>query len=206
MHPWELKYIHPVACGTWQVILKQQSHFLQCPQSLSDELFVVVWAEPCEAARLRGCEATCVALADHLYARHDVSAISPVVLTWQSCLITSFWRVFCPFCCTRALSFFFFTAKNGSGNTETKQWSDMIAKPRQAIVVWHRLKRGDWTNKGRTHRQRYAKKIWNKYYPDWLSRYQVSPARTNFLRPSKIRAGCVQFPGFSCGERRRLRS
>ena len=36
-----------------------------------------------------------------------------------------------------------FIAKNGSGNTETKQWQDMIAKPRQSIVVWHRLKPGD---------------------------------------------------------------
>jgi len=34
-------------------------------------------------------------------------------------------------------------SKNGSGNTETKQWQDMIAKPRQSIVVWHRLKPGD---------------------------------------------------------------
>ena len=32
------------------------------------------------------------------------------------------------------------TAKNGSGATETKQWQDMIAKPRQSVVVWHRLK------------------------------------------------------------------
>ena len=36
-----------------------------------------------------------------------------------------------------------FPAKNGSGPTETKQWQDMIAKPRQSIVVWHRLKPGD---------------------------------------------------------------
>jgi len=36
-----------------------------------------------------------------------------------------------------------FAAKLSSGNTETKQWSDMIAKPRQAVVVWHRLKPGD---------------------------------------------------------------
>ena len=34
-------------------------------------------------------------------------------------------------------------AKNGSGATETKQWQDMIAKPRQSVVVWHRLKPGD---------------------------------------------------------------
>ena len=34
-------------------------------------------------------------------------------------------------------------AKNGSGNTEIKQWQDMIAKPRQAITVWHRLKPGE---------------------------------------------------------------
>ncbi|XP_071744567.1 synaptotagmin-7 isoform X2 [Lepeophtheirus salmonis] len=34
-------------------------------------------------------------------------------------------------------------SKNGSGPTETKQWQDMIAKPRQAVVVWHRLKPGD---------------------------------------------------------------
>ena len=34
-------------------------------------------------------------------------------------------------------------AKNGSGATETKQWQDMIAKPRQSVVVWHRLKPGE---------------------------------------------------------------
>jgi len=34
-------------------------------------------------------------------------------------------------------------SKNGSGATETKQWQDMIAKPRQSVVVWHRLKPGD---------------------------------------------------------------
>ncbi|XP_059080048.1 synaptotagmin-7-like isoform X2 [Tigriopus californicus] len=34
-------------------------------------------------------------------------------------------------------------SKNGSGPSETKQWQDMIAKPRQAVVVWHRLKPGD---------------------------------------------------------------
>jgi hypothetical protein len=39
--------------------------------------------------------------------------------------------------------FLFLSAKQGSGPTETKQWQDMIAKPRQAVVVWHRLKRGD---------------------------------------------------------------
>ena len=26
----------------------------------------------------------------------------------------------------------------GSGPSETKQWADMIAKPKQAAVVWHR--------------------------------------------------------------------
>ncbi|XP_014371671.1 synaptotagmin-7 isoform X2 [Papilio machaon] len=30
--------------------------------------------------------------------------------------------------------------KNGSGATETKHWQDMITKPRQTIVQWHRLK------------------------------------------------------------------
>jgi len=34
-------------------------------------------------------------------------------------------------------------SKNGSGATETKQWQDMIAKPRQSVVVWHRLKPGE---------------------------------------------------------------
>ena len=28
----------------------------------------------------------------------------------------------------------------GSGPSETKQWADMIAKPKQAAVVWHRWK------------------------------------------------------------------
>ena len=37
----------------------------------------------------------------------------------------------------------YFLAKNGSGATETKQWQDMIAKPRQSVVVWHRLKPGE---------------------------------------------------------------
>lgn len=30
--------------------------------------------------------------------------------------------------------------KNGSGASETKHWQDMISKPRQTIVQWHRLK------------------------------------------------------------------
>uniref|UniRef100_A0A0K8SG09 C2 domain-containing protein n=1 Tax=Lygus hesperus TaxID=30085 RepID=A0A0K8SG09_LYGHE len=32
------------------------------------------------------------------------------------------------------------TGKNGSGASETKHWQDMITKPRQTIVQWHRLK------------------------------------------------------------------
>lgn len=36
--------------------------------------------------------------------------------------------------------FFTFLGKNGSGATETKHWQDMITKPRQTIVQWHRLK------------------------------------------------------------------
>jgi len=34
-------------------------------------------------------------------------------------------------------------ARNGSGPRESAQWGDMIAKPRQAAVVWHRLKPGE---------------------------------------------------------------
>ncbi|XP_037041809.1 synaptotagmin-7 isoform X2 [Bradysia coprophila] len=30
--------------------------------------------------------------------------------------------------------------KNGSGASETKHWQDMISKPRQTIIQWHRLK------------------------------------------------------------------
>ncbi|XP_063878744.1 synaptotagmin-7-like isoform X2 [Scylla paramamosain] len=30
--------------------------------------------------------------------------------------------------------------KAGSGTSETKHWSDMITKPRQTVVMWHRLK------------------------------------------------------------------
>lgn len=30
--------------------------------------------------------------------------------------------------------------KAGSGTSETKHWSDMITKPRQTVVQWHRLK------------------------------------------------------------------
>lgn len=33
-----------------------------------------------------------------------------------------------------------FPGKNGSGASETKHWQDMITKPRQTIVQWHRLK------------------------------------------------------------------
>jgi len=33
--------------------------------------------------------------------------------------------------------------RNTSGSHETKQWQEMIAKPRQPAVVWHRLKPGD---------------------------------------------------------------
>jgi len=40
--------------------------------------------------------------------------------------------------------FFCFNAiklgKNGSGASETKHWQDMISKPRQTVVQWHRLK------------------------------------------------------------------
>lgn len=32
------------------------------------------------------------------------------------------------------------SGKNGSGASETKHWQDMITKPRQTIVQWHRLK------------------------------------------------------------------
>lgn len=38
--------------------------------------------------------------------------------------------------CTRE----FLSGKNGSGASETKHWQDMITKPRQTIVQWHRLK------------------------------------------------------------------
>jgi FtsZ-binding cell division protein ZapB len=34
----------------------------------------------------------------------------------------------------------FLSGKNGSGASETKHWQDMITKPRQTIVQWHRLK------------------------------------------------------------------
>lgn len=30
--------------------------------------------------------------------------------------------------------------KNGSGASETKHWQDMISKPRQTVLQWHRLK------------------------------------------------------------------
>lgn len=30
--------------------------------------------------------------------------------------------------------------KNGSGASETKHWQDMISKPRQTVIQWHRLK------------------------------------------------------------------
>nr|NP_001245417.1 synaptotagmin 7, isoform I [Drosophila melanogaster]AFH06777.1 synaptotagmin 7, isoform I [Drosophila melanogaster] len=32
------------------------------------------------------------------------------------------------------------SGKNGSGASETKHWQDMISKPRQTVVQWHRLK------------------------------------------------------------------
>ncbi|XP_046636774.1 synaptotagmin-7-like isoform X4 [Daphnia pulicaria] len=32
------------------------------------------------------------------------------------------------------------TGKNSTGASETKHWQDMITKPRQAVVQWHRLK------------------------------------------------------------------
>lgn len=34
----------------------------------------------------------------------------------------------------------FLIGKNGSGPSEAKHWQDMITKPRQTIVQWHRLK------------------------------------------------------------------
>lgn len=30
--------------------------------------------------------------------------------------------------------------KNGSGASETKHWQDMILKPKQTVLQWHRLK------------------------------------------------------------------
>ena len=30
------------------------------------------------------------------------------------------------------------SARSSSGATETKQWSDMIANPKQPVTVWHR--------------------------------------------------------------------
>jgi hypothetical protein len=41
---------------------------------------------------------------------------------------------------THFASFFSSTGKNGSGASETKHWQDMISKPRQTVVQWHRLK------------------------------------------------------------------
>lgn len=41
-------------------------------------------------------------------------------------------------------SFFFWlvlrAGKNSTGASETKHWQDMITKPRQAVLQWHRLK------------------------------------------------------------------
>ena len=31
-----------------------------------------------------------------------------------------------------------FSARNSSGPQETNQWAEMIAKPRQSTVIWHR--------------------------------------------------------------------
>ena len=39
----------------------------------------------------------------------------------------------------------FFIGKNSTGASETKHWQDMITKPRQAVVQWHRLK-PEWWN------------------------------------------------------------
>jgi hypothetical protein len=41
---------------------------------------------------------------------------------------------------THFVSFFSPAGKNGSGASETKHWQDMISKPRQTVVQWHRLK------------------------------------------------------------------
>lgn len=45
-----------------------------------------------------------------------------------------------PSCDCEFLDLLNIAGKNGSGATETKHWQDMITKPRQTIVQWHRLK------------------------------------------------------------------
>lgn len=41
------------------------------------------------------------------------------------------------------------TGKNSTGASETKHWQDMITKPRQAVVQWHRLK-PEWFGRGQS--------------------------------------------------------
>lgn len=78
-----------------------------------------------------------------------------VMLNFRRCIIFRFHQVLLEFlCCYELYCFYvrsslfslntnviwYFSGKNGTGASETKHWQDMITKPRQTIVQWHRLK------------------------------------------------------------------
>ena len=54
-------------------------------------------------------------------------------------LSCKYWLLFCTsimyLSCTSVL---FYTARSSSGQAETKQWGEMIAKTRQEHTAWHR--------------------------------------------------------------------
>ena len=52
----------------------------------------------------------------------------------------------------------FFIGKNSTGASETKHWQDMITKPRQAVVQWHRLKPEWWNGSATISKAKWQKK------------------------------------------------
>ena len=60
-----------------------------------------------------------------------------------------------------SLHFSFFIGKNSTGASETKHWQDMITKPRQAVVQWHRLK-PEWWNAADVYPAKWRRSWWRR--------------------------------------------
>ena len=52
----------------------------------------------------------------------------------------------------------FFIGKNSTGASETKHWQDMITKPRQAVVQWHRLKPEWWNGRATISKAKWQRR------------------------------------------------
>ena len=74
------------------------------------------------------------------------------------------------------------SARVGSGPSETKQWADMIAKPKQAAVVWHR-----WS---------WWWRWWWCWWWWWSSQFSIDWSKCHHIRvdgaQSIWRQGCSQ--------------